>query len=283
MNWRSEYKKCLLDPSRKYMIEKFLQMQLWPIQNDLLVCASTKQYTVVTKSRDVGFTTTLAAYVACELALNSDDGDGNEYTITYLALTSNMMYDFRCKVMHFLDYIPAQLFTNENKKIVSNKQNGITVGNASLNLSVLHDRNQFTIQNVSNNKNKTDLLIFDEPVCGSNAWVNEYDVKSFLEIMQSVCKRVITGGTPNHKNKWWFDVVSEAKNKYMYLLMPWYSNKDHQENDDDIPKLYIAHDGSVEYTNKWFEKRRYYINNSDLFDEEINCKVWKEKIVKEYV
>lgn len=283
MNWRSEYKKCLLDTSRKYMIENFLQMQLWPVQNDLLVCASTKQYTVVTKSRDVGFTTTLAAYVACELALNSDGCDGEEYTITYLTLTGNMMYDFRCKVIHFLDYIPAQLFSNENKKIVSNSQNGITIGNASLNLSVLHDRNQFTIQNVFNSKKKSDLLIFDEPVCGSSAWVNEYDVKSFLETMQIICKRVIAGGTPNHKNKWWFDVVSEAKNMCIHLLMPWYSNKGHQENDDDTPKLYITHDGSKEYTNKWFEKRRYHINDSDIFDEEINCKVWKEKIVKEYV
>lgn len=281
MNWKSEYKKCLLDTSRRYMIEKFLQMQLWPVQNDLLVCASTKPYTVVTKSRDVGFTTTLAAYVACELALNSDDCD-DKYTITYLTLTSHMMYDFRCKVIHFLDYIPAQLFTNENKKFVSNNQNGITVGNASLNFSVLDEKNQFTIQDMFSNKKKTDLLIFDEPVCCGKAWENEYDVKGFLDTMQLICKRVIAGGTPNHKNKRWFDVVSEAKNMCMHLLMPWYSNKAHQVNDDDTPKPYITHDGSEGYTNEWFEKKKYYFDNSDRFDEEIDCKVWREKIVKEY-
>ena len=56
--------------------------------------------------------------------------------------------------------------------------------------------------------------------------------------------------------------------------MPWYSNKAHQEKDDDTHNL-LNH-GSEGYTNKWFEKRRYHINNSDMFDEEIN-KVWKEK------
>lgn len=283
MNWRSEYKKCLLDTSRKHMIETYLlNSTLWLKQDELLSNIITNERTIVTKSRNVGFTTLLAAYTACELAINSDGKNDNDYSIVYVALNINMLHEFRKKVLLFLDLIPTELFSQENKSVTI-KPDSIIVGKSTLIFTLLQESNQYALQRSFQNKKNVDLLIFDEPVIGGFKWINEYDVKSFLDALQYSCEKMVVGGTPNHKNKWWFDVITEAKKMCSYLIIPWYTNKAHRVNDEDLPKLHITHDGVEEYTNEWFEKRKFYINNSDAFEEEINCKVWKEKVVKEFV
>ena len=60
MNWKKEYKECLLN--NKYMIENYIiKNDLWEAQKDLLNIILENKLTIVTKSRDVGFTSLLAA------------------------------------------------------------------------------------------------------------------------------------------------------------------------------------------------------------------------------
>ena len=71
MNWKKEYKECLLN--NKYMLEKYiLKNDLWQTQKDLLNVILENKLTIVTKSRDVGFTSLVSALSAREIALNSE-------------------------------------------------------------------------------------------------------------------------------------------------------------------------------------------------------------------
>ena len=45
----------------------------------------------------------------------------------------------------------------------------------------------------------------------------------------------------------------------------------------------LNEDGEIEYFNNWYSKMKHKYNDMDAFDEEIRCKVWREKIVKEYI
>lgn len=278
MNWRSEYKKCLMDTSRQYMIEKHVfNKPLWETQSDLLKFINDKDCTIVTKSRNVGFTDLLAAYVACELVLNSDGLNDDDFNIYYYSSNYQLAQNFVYKVREYVRNTPKMLFscgffdTNDFMKLNINKA-FLTVGSLS------------DLQNIGICKS-CNLFICDELITGSSKNVNDYNIETMLFLMREKLKdcKIIIGGTPNHKNKTWFNIVKNSKENNNYFVLPWWSNPKHiqDENDSKIP--IIKQDGEIEYFNKWYLKMRRNYCDTDAFDEEIGCKVWQEKIVKEYI
>ena len=278
-NWRAELKKCLLDNTRSYMIENFaFQSSLWEMQSELLKMLSSKKYMVVTKSRDVGFTHLMAAYVACEMVLNSDgveDTSQRHFTIRYMAPNHNMGTHFASLVKSYLTRIPSELYIAENV-VVRSKNNEICVGKAIL--TVKTDDVQFDNIGFSH---PYDVIIYDEPVAGKTS-KQDFDITNIIGALRLNTSKLIVGGTPNHRVKKWYDVVTDAKNKCVHLIINWATNKNHRLSDDDVPIPVIDNNGNWHLTNEWLRDRRKRYIDIDDFEEEINCKVWREKVIKEY-
>ena len=272
MNWKSELKKCLLDKSRKYMIEKYaLQNEIWDMHPELLDMINNNKYVVVTKSRNVGFTSLMAAYVACEMVLNSD-GNNDIYRVRYIPGNCNTKYDFISLVKQYISNIPLELYTCE-KFIIKEKGDELHLGKAILTIKG-YNTEVFESEYY-------DLIIYDEPVIGTiNKKVDMVDRINDLLLNKP---KLIVGGTPNHKNNSWYTVVLDAKNNGNYFVLPWTINKNHRLGKDDIPVTIPESDGKTITTNRWLEElESSYINPND-FEEEILCKIWREKIVKEYI
>lgn len=278
MNWRSEYKKCLLDTSRQYMIETYvLNSKIWPGHETILQRLNKKQqYTIVNKSRGVGFTTLLASYIACELVLNSDENK------QYLYITPHhvMCREFLNQVKEIVKKIPDGFFTGQN--IVPRMENNSTfrVGKAVIKFMSINMHTQYMLPD--NQKEQYELIFIDEPVAGSSQFVNTYDIRSMLYTLSLACNHIIIGGTPNHKNEHWFETIRQAINDNAYIILPWYTSYKNRENGDDTP--IILHNENIEtHTNKWFEKMKQNFWNKEDFEEEIECKVWRNITIKEYI
>lgn len=225
MNWKKEYKECLLN--NKYMLEKYiLKNDLWEIQKDLLNIILENKLTIVTKSRDVGFTSLISALSAREIALNSE----KKVSILYISQNAMMNDVFKNKLKNYLKNIPEELFT------------GI-------------EPYQIQTCNIDNYQNRIigedffDIIIIDEPVVLND----NIDVIKLVDFLKFKCNKIIIGGVGNYKNETWFDFISMNKNKTPYMIMPWFSNPNHKGL-----------------------KKTYYNNNTDNYEDEYECKVFKK-------
>lgn len=273
MNWRSEYKKCLMDTTRKYMIENYVfRKPLWEIQCELLDFINNKKKTIVTKSRDVGFTDIMAAYVACELVLNSDGINDKNFIVYYCTPTYMLGNDFYNKVLQYIKKIPHELYSCESFGIGQTPQE-IEIGKS---IFKIVDKNTISKSLISCN-----LIIADEIVSG--VVNNNFHTENLIAMSKLFSdNKTIIGSVPNHKNIEWFNIIKEAKGEGNYFVMPWWSNPNHgSEYDTKIPIL--TSNGEIEYYNNWFSKMKHKYRDNDAFDEEIRCKVWREKVVKEYI
>lgn len=223
MNWKKEYKECLLN--NKYMLEKYIfKNDLWQAQKDLLNIILENKLTIVTKSRDVGFTSLLTALSAREIALNSE----KKVSILYLSQNGNMCSEFKNRLKNYLKNIPEYLFTGEEKCDI---QTGLL--DNYLKYGTCH----------------FDICIIDEPVtCNDNI-----DIIKLVDFLKTISDKIIIGGVGNYKNKTWFDFISRNKDNSPYMIMPWFSNPNHIGL-----------------------KKTYYYNNTDNYEEEYECKVFKK-------
>lgn len=274
MNWRCEYKKCLIDTTRKYMIENYVfKKPLWEIQNELLDFINNKKKTIVTKSRDVGFTDIMAAYVACELVLNSD-GINDENFIVYYCTPTNMLGNvFYNKVLQYIKKIPYELYTCESFGI------GQTPKEIEIGKSILKIVDKDTI---SKSLISCNLIIADEIVTGMVN--NNFHTGNLIAMSKFFgTNKTIIGSVPNHKNTEWFNIIKEAKEEGNYFVMPWWSNPKHKFDASDEKMPIITSNGEIEYYNKWYSNRKHLYHDEDSFNEEVCCQVWREKVVKEYI
>lgn len=253
MNWKSELKKCLLNENRKYMIENYVfEKQLWQKQTELLDLIIDKQYAIVTKSRNVGFTSLMAAYVACEMALNGDGVNNRDFKIRYIAPNYNMGTYFMRMVINYLKTIPTSLHIITDY-ITECKNNKVRYDKAVLHIQI----DKTCIENQDSFYN---ITIYDEPVAGKIK--EEQNVYDIINVLRLTSSKVIVGGCPNHKVPSWYNVVLDAKRDGNYMILPWETN--------DTQK-------------KTLEEMKYEYRDIDDFQEELNCKVWRERTVKDYV
>lgn len=225
MNWKKEYKECLLN--NKYMLEKYiLKNDLWQAQKDLLNIILENKLTIVTKSRDVGFTSLVSALSAREIALNSE----KKVSILYISQNAMMNDEFKNKLKNHLKNIPEELFTGVEP---------------------------YHIQtcNIDNYQNRIigeeffDVIIIDEPVVLND----NIDVIKLVDFLKYKGNKIIIGGVGNHKNKTWFDFISMNKHNTPYMIMPWFTNPNHK----GLKKTYYYNNNDnyeEEYECKVFKK-----------------------------
>lgn len=273
INWRSEFKKCISDVTRKYMIEKYIfEQDLLDSQKIILEQIKTHNTVAISKSRDIGYTSIMAAYVACELVLNSD----TSFNILYIACNGQSSFLFRKKVREYLSMIPSQLYTDEYAKIGYYGNKGIKFGNAQA-VIISGSDERYIIE-------KTCSLTFECAIFDEVAFLEDLDINHIVDvILKPICNLIIIGSTPNHNNLNWYNFVKILKDKGQYIEIPWFLNQKHQADETDKPVI-LCDSEHLEfyYSNKWLEKRRFNYVNEDIFNEEYNARVWKYKTVKEY-
>ena len=250
MNWKIELKKCLEDKSRAYMIEKYLLIGgLWKGQSKVLDKIISNYTTIVTKSRDVGFTTLMAAYVACELALNSEDSSRKVFV--YGSFNNKAFHLFKKKVQEFLDLIPNELFITSNTP--------------------------YLIRRLW----KLDAECFKGPIFEPDTTIiyDEYAYLSGLEFKDidlPFVKKIIVCSTPNHCNLKWYNLVEKFVNTSSYVRMEWFENPRHRDGDDDpVIELSDMNGNDKHYTNKWVNKRRKNYSDEEFFNDEVLAEVYK--------
>lgn len=206
MNWKKEYKECLLN--NKYMIEKYIfENDLWQIQELLLETILKNNLTIITKSRNVGFTSLLAGLTAREIALNSE----KKVSILYLSQNGDMCSEFKNRLKKYLKNIPEYLFTGEEKY---NIQTGLL--DTYLKYGTYH----------------FDICIIDEPV----ACNNNIDIIKLVDFLKTISNKIIIGGTGNRNNETWFDFISKNKGNAPYIKMQWIDNPNNKNKDFNFIK-----------------------------------------------
>lgn len=108
-----EYAKCYKDKSRIYMIQHFLKtydatqkrdvpFMLFPKQQDLCRTLGNSKSVVAAKARQMGITTTTAAFIACEMVLADKDAPQTVLAIgNTLDLAQQMLFKIRDFVLQF--------------------------------------------------------------------------------------------------------------------------------------------------------------------------------------
>lgn len=274
-NWKSEYKRCLLDKTRSYMIEKFIfGKELLHSQRAILNHIKRNNTNVISKSRDIGYTSIMAAYVACEIALNCDES----FSVMYIGCYGMACTYFRDQVLKNLTELPKELLSDENAKLEYSNNKGFKFGKACLKLT-----------NGSGGKSaicsETKSLVLDCVIFDEVAFLDKLDVAEVIkDVLAHICSTYIIGSNPNHDNSYWYNFVKKYKDSSNYIEVPWYMNQLHIDGDYDSLTIITDADGKEEYrTNRWYRKRRHLYFNEDEFKEEYEAKVWKYKTIKEYV
>ena len=137
-----EFIKCYTDKTRIYMIENYfktydatqrkeVQYKLFPRQKDFCVLLSSRQDTLVKKSRQAGITTTASAYLACEAVLADPE---SPVTVLAIGNTLDLAQQFVTKIRDFVNQLPRWFFGEEywspDEKSPKNKKPIFLVSNS---------------------------------------------------------------------------------------------------------------------------------------------------------
>ena len=285
----TEYAKCLMDKSRIYMIQNYLKtydatqrkdvpFNLFPRQQDICTTLGNAANAVFTKPRQAGISTTVSAFIACEMALSEDESPVTALVIgNTLDLAQLMLF----KVRDFLLQLPLWMWGKnfdelgyditkppKNKNLIFEVCNGKEV--KLINGSKIVARSSGP--DASRGVGGVTFLCFDEA--------------SFIEngkdVYASALPTVSTGGhiimisTPNGKDQLYYETCRQAKlkgtdewNNFELLELKWYQDprynkflewtrKNSETGEIEILKEnYIDNDGNVEYSpNLWFQREK---------------------------
>lgn len=256
-DWKKELKLCSLDTTRTYMIENYVfHGKLWKGQKQLLQCIPHRHITLSVKSRAVGYSCLMAAFTACEMVLNCDNGPVDVYNdkhdIVYICQSEMEKHMFVQNVIKYIQAIPKQLWTTEYNCSLSNKY-----------LNLGHSRLIVTFPGScglsASNSKRPKYVIYDEMVTTKD----NFDFNDPLELVwHDISERIIIGGCANHRNEKFYNFVKEYKQKYgWFVKMEWMDNPYHTRYD--------------------YEYKKYHNYDSYSFTDEYDCEVFK--LVKETV
>lgn len=267
-----EYIKCFSDKSRIYMITNYLKtydatqrkevpFNLFPKQREGCIALGEGGNIIFTKPRQSGITTTVGAFLACEVALADKE---TPHTILVIGNTLDLAQQMVTKIREFLYQLPRWFWGEEyfdvdpeNKKnkepifkICNQKELVLTNGCRVVARS--------SGENASRGVGGVSYLVFDEA--------------SFIEhgkdVYASALATVSTGGnvimisTPNGKDQLYYETyrqAKEGKNNFKIIELKWeydprYNrflewtkrNKDTGEV-EIIKEKYIDEKGNIEY------------------------------------
>ena len=244
---QEEYAKCLLDKSRKYMIENYLSTYdatqkrtvpflLLPRQVVLVDALRDYDNVITIKSRQEGITTTFAAVMTCEMVLASNESPENVLCIGNKLDLSQQMIG---KIKDFIRQLPRWFFgddyfsfdpkdiRNNDKKTpifsLCNK-NEITL---SHNNSMAHARSSG--ENAARGISAVSRLVFDECAFIENA----------MEVYASCVPTISTGGkitlisTPNGKDSLYYGTYANAlagRNNFHIVESRWHQDPRYNKN-----------------------------------------------------
>lgn len=249
--WKKELKKCSLDTTRIYMIEKYVfHNKLWKGQRQLLECMKHRHVTFSVKSRAVGYTSLMAALTACEMVLNCDMGpvdvNNNKHDIVYIAQSESEKQVFIRLVIDYINRIPKQLWTTDYNW--SSTKHQLYLGYSRLTVTSPGNCGFST----SNDK-KPKYVIYDEIV----SCQNKFDFCDPLEQhWTDISDKVIIGGCANHNNEKFYNFVKDYKEKHgWFVKMEWFDNPKHTTYD--------------------YSYKRDFCYNQYTFADEYDCEVFK--------
>ena len=248
VDWKKELKKCALDTTRAYMIEKYVfKSPLWKGQKELLGCTKHRHVTFSTKSRAVGYTTLMAALVACEMVLNCDVENSD---MVYISHTEQDKRIFQKKVIEYINAIPKELWTTDSLELIVSKNRSITLGKSKVILECAGDG-----QPTRYNYEEPKYAIYDEMVRTKDNF-DFNDPNEHYWFVKS--DKVIIGGCPNHMNEKYFDFAKAYKEKYgSFVKMQWSDNPLHTSED--------------------YQLRKTWASDIHAFSSEFDCEIFKLK------
>lgn len=238
---QEEYAKCLLDTSRKYMIENYLStydatqkktvpFKLLPRQVVLVEALRDYDNVITVKSRQEGITTTFAALMACEMVLASKESPENVLCVgNKLDLSQQMI----TKIKEFIKQLPRWFFGDEyfsfDPKDIRNNDKKTPVFSLcnkneiclSYNNSMAHARSSG--ENAARGISAVSRLVFDECAFIDNA----------MEVYASCVPTVSTGGkitlisTPNGKDSLYYGTYANAlagRNNFHIVESRWHQD-----------------------------------------------------------
>lgn len=303
---REEYVKCMLDKTRRYMIENFLStfdatqkkqvpFKLLPRQEILVQSLRDYDNVITIKSRQEGITTTVAAVMACEMVLAPKESPENILCIgNKLDLSQQMI----TKIKEFIRQLPRWFFGDDyfsldpkDEKNNDKKNPIFTICNKneielSHNTSSGHARSSG--ENSSRGISAVSRLIFDEA--------------AFIEKGRTVYAQALptisTGGkitiisTPNGKDQLYYDIYDKAKagrNNFHIVESRWHQDPRYNKylkwfrTNEETGETEVYHEptidskGNVAYKNDEWEKRLaegwkpespWYVNMCNSFNND---------------
>ena len=268
-----EYIKCVSDKSRIYMIENYLKtfdmrvnkevaFQLFPRQKDLITDIRDNRRVITLKPRQAGITTTVAAFIACQIALANPESPETILIVGRdLKLSQNMLE----KIEHFLLQLPRWFWGDEffsiDPKSDKNKKDIFAIHNKQR----LELKNGCKVYAVSSGPNaargisSVSWLIFDEAAFIENG----KDVYAQAVATTSTGGKTIMISTPCGMDPLYYDTYHnavEGRNDFHVTELRWYQDpryncflkwqkfdKDTKALLDEIEEPVLDKNGTVEY------------------------------------
>ena len=268
-----EYIKCISDRSRIYMIENYLKtfdmrvnkevpFQLFPRQKDLISDIRDNRRVITLKPRQAGITTTVAAFIACQIALANPESPETVLIVGRdLKLSQNMLE----KIEHFLLQLPRWFwgddFFSVDPKSDKNKKDIFAIHNKQR----LELKNGCKVYAVSSGPNaargisSVSWLIFDEAAFIENG----KDVYAQAVATTSTGGKTIMISTPCGMDPLYYDTYHnavEGRNDFHVTELRWYQDpryncflkwqkidKDTKALLDEIEEPILDKKGTVEY------------------------------------
>lgn len=276
-----EFHKCLIDKSRRYMIEnytqtydltkrKYVPFKLFPRQVDIINAYSEFDNNITTKPRQAGISTTTAAFIACQLALASKN---SPETVLIVANKLSMSKDFLKKIKEFLLGLPRWFWGSAYYGTPEKEALSIFTAESQEKLELINGclvHAKSSGKSAARGVSAVSWLIFDEAAFIENG----------LEVFSQAVATTSTGGkiimisTPNGKDQLYYSTYNKAKkkeNNYNVIELKWYEDPRYNSDltwtkyDDTLGK-YVT-EKEVEFTaesyrlrekNKWIPSSTWY-------------------------
>ena len=276
---RREFIKCVSDKSRIYMIENYLKtydmryrkevpFKLFPRQKDLCKLLGNEKNVITTKPRQAGITTTTAAFIACTMALASEE---SPETVLVIGNKLDLSEQMVTKVRDFLNQIPRWFWGDDyfspDPKSEKNKIDIFTKNNKDevclFNKSKIIARSSG--KNAARGVSSVSILVFDEAAFIENGDV----VYSQAVATTSTCGRIVMISTPGGKDQLYWKTYSQAKNGengFALIELKWYQDPRYNKNlewyykDKESGEIKVIKEetldesGSIRYDEKHWEE-----------------------------
>jgi hypothetical protein len=229
-----EWKKCFVDKSRIYMIEHYLTTYdatqhntvpfiLFPKQKELVISLGQYSNNITTKPRQAGISTTVSAFIACELSLAQKT---KPETVLIVANKLDLSKLDLKKIKDFLLQIPRWFWGSEYYGSQEKESRSIFILDNQKELMLFNGCGVHAVssgENAARGVSSVSWLIFDEA-----AFIEKgKSVYSQAAATTATGGKIIMISTPNGKDELYYDVYNKAKKKendFNLIELKWYQD-----------------------------------------------------------